>query len=49
MPEYGFSLTHIFPYEGRIVDFVHIRKYTCQRKLAFRRIFHIKFYTFLGH
>ena len=32
MLEYGFSLTRIFPYKDRIVDFVLIRENTGQRK-----------------
>ena len=36
MPQCGFSLTRIFPYKGRIVDFVLIKENTLQRKPVFR-------------
>ena len=41
MPEYGFSLIHIFPYKGKIIDLVLIREYTGQRKPVFWHILHI--------
>ena len=34
MAEYRFSLTRIFPYKKRIVDYVIKREYTGQRKPA---------------
>ena len=35
MPEYGFSLIHIFPYYDRIVNFFLIPENTGQRKPVF--------------
>ena len=36
MPEYGFSLVHIFPYKDRIKDFILIQENTGQKKAVFR-------------
>ena len=36
MPEYGFSLTGVFPCKGRIEDSVLIREYNGQRKPIIR-------------
>ena len=38
MPEYGFSLTCIFPYKDRIYDYVLIRGDTGQKKPVFFNI-----------
>ena len=40
MPEYGFSLTRIFPCKGRIEEFVLIRENADRRKPVFWRILH---------
>ena len=40
MPEYGFSLTCIFPYKDRIVDSVQPGEYMGQRKPAIWHILH---------
>ena len=38
MPEYGFSLTRIFPYKERFVDSVLVPENTGQRKPVFWHI-----------
>ena len=48
MPEYGFSLTCIFPYKDKIFDSFFIQENTGQRKLVIWHIF-LRFRPYTGN